>query len=128
MNFRNRKLVITIRIILGLIFIMSGVSGLMMGAQSPNTPEALQIIGKALWDSNIFHLIKIVEIIAGLMLVTGFVPALALTMLVPICVGVIVFTLTLTPMYIFPGLVVSILTAYLIWAYWDKFRSVFDRR
>ena len=43
MNFRNRYLVVTIRILLGLIMLASGVSGLLMGNSTQGVPE--QMVG-----------------------------------------------------------------------------------
>jgi hypothetical protein len=40
MNFRNRYLVIAIRILLGLIMLASGISGLLMGNSTQGVPEA----------------------------------------------------------------------------------------
>lgn len=124
---RNRKFIITIRIITGLVFLASGISGLMMTPTAPGTPADMMVIGQSLWDSGIFQLIKVVEIVAGLMLVVGFLPALAVTFITPICVGVLVFTLCTMPAYVVPGLVVTILTAILINGYWDKYRPLFSR-
>ncbi len=124
---RNRKFVITIRIITGLLFLASGISGFMMGPAAEGTPADMLVIGQSLWDSGIFQLVKIVEIVAGAMLVLGVLPALAVTFLVPICVGVLVFTLCTMPAYILMGLIATVLVAILINAYWGKYRALFTR-
>lgn len=125
MNLRNRYLLLTIRILLGLFFIFSGVAGLMAGKSMNGVPEYMVPIAKSLWDSGIFQLIKITEIIAGIMLTIGFLPALAALFLAPICVGVIVFNAVLSPNYLPMGIVVSILVCYLGYAYWDKYKPIF---
>ena len=69
-----------------------------------------------------------VAIVAGLMLIFGFLPALALLFVAPICVGVIVYDLFTVPAYLISGIVVSLMTAYLGYAYWDKFKGLFERK
>ena len=128
MNFRNRYLVITIRTILGLIFLGSGVSGLLAGAAMHGVPEPMVAVSQSLWHMGIFQMIKTTEIISGLMLVTGFLPALAALFVVPVCVGIIVFDLHVAPAYIASGIVVSLLTAYLGYAYWDKYKGLFSMK
>jgi hypothetical protein len=128
MNLRNRKVVITVRTILGLMFLFSGISGLAAGQSMQGVPEPMIPISQALWHSGLFQMIKITEAVAGLMLVVGFLPALALLFLAPICIGIIVFNAVLAPLYVISGLVVSIPTAYLGYAYWDKFKAIFERK
>jgi len=41
MNFRNRNLVIAIRILLGLIMLASGISGLLMGNSTQGVPPKM---------------------------------------------------------------------------------------
>ena len=127
MNFRNRKLVITIRTILGLFFIFSGVSGLMAGQAMHGVPAPMVPAMQSLWSMGLFQMIKTTELVAGLMLITGFLPALALLFLAPICVGVLVFNSVVAPQYLASGIVASALTAYLGYAYWDKYKALFVR-
>ncbi len=125
MNFRNRKLVVSIRILLGLFIFFSGVSGLMAGPEMKNIPAPMVPTMAQLWDMGIFQLIKTTEIVVGIMLILGFLPALALLFFAPICVGVIVYNGTVAPLYVVTGVIVGILTAYLGYAYWDKYRAIF---
>mgnify|MGYP001558948453 CR=1 FL=1 len=127
MNYRHRGLVITIRTLLGLLFVFSGVTGLLAGSSMEGVPPQMVAISQALWSSGIFHMIKITEIVAGLMLLFGFLPALAVLFVAPIAVGIIVVDSLLMPNYVFVGIVVALLTAYLGYAYWDKYRGLFQR-
>ncbi len=127
MNFRNRKLVIVIRILLGLFILFSGVSGLLAGSGMKNIPGPMVSSLSQLWNMGIFQMIKITEIVAGLMLIIGFLPALALLFLAPICIGVIVFNSMVAPQYLVSGIIVSVLTVYLGYVYWDKYKAIFTR-
>lgn len=126
-SFRNKYLRITIRTITGLMFLGSGISGLMAGHDMHGVPAAMVPVSQQLWDMGIFQMIKVTEIVAGLMLVTGFVPALGLLMLAPICVGILVFDSNVAPEYLTAGVVVTVLVGYLGYAYFDKYRAIFSR-
>lgn len=127
MNFRNRKLVTTVRVLLGLFMLMSGVTGFMGAPDMATIPAPMQPYTLQLWDMGIFQMIKSTELVIGLMLVAGFFPAIAVVMLVPLCVGVLVFNGTVAPAYLPTGLLVSALTTYLAYAYWDKYASLLKR-
>ncbi len=127
MNFRNRKLVIAARIILGLMFLMSGVTGFMAGPEMHNVPEIMVPTQQALYGMGIFQMIKATEIVAGLMLIFGFFPALALLFVAPICIGILIYTSRVAPGFIGSGIFVSVFTAYLGYAYWDKYKAIFNK-
>ncbi|MDO8481084.1 MAG: DoxX family membrane protein [Nanoarchaeota archaeon] len=128
MNFRNKYLLVTLRSLFGLLMLFSGVAGLLAGKSMEGVPEPMIPITQALWDSGIFHMIKVTEIVAGLMLLLGFLPALAAIFLAPIAVGVVVFNALLAPAYVPTGLVLCLFEAYLGYAYWDKYKALFQRR
>ena len=127
MNFRNRKLVITLRVILGLFLLMSGVTGFMAGESMNGVPEPMIPTQMALWGMGIFQMIKTTEVVAGLMLIFGFLPALAALFIAPLAVGIIVYNSRIAPEYLPSGIIVGALTAYLGYAYWDKYKALFER-
>ena len=128
MNFRNKKLVITIRTIFGLFMIFSGVSGLMAGFSGmQGIPEPMVAMTQTLWDTGIFQIIKVTEIVAGLMLVTGFFPWLAAIFLAPLAVGIIIVNARISPAYLPMGAIVALLNIYLGYVYWDKYKALFKR-
>ncbi len=128
MNLKNRKAVIVVRVLLGLLFLMSGITGLMAGRSMQGVPGPMAVVSQQLWDMGIFQMIKVTEAVAGLMLVAGFLPALAAIFVAPICVGIIVFDLNVAPGFLPMGLIVSAMTAYLGYAYWDVYAPLFRRR
>jgi uncharacterized membrane protein YphA (DoxX/SURF4 family) len=128
MNLRNKKLLTTIRVLFGVLMIFSGASGLASVNQSmEGMPAPMIEATKVLVDTGLFHMIKITELVAGLMLVAGFLPALAAIFIAPIAVGIVVFNLNVAPMYAISGLVVCVLNAYLGYAYWESYKSLFKR-
>lgn len=128
MNFRNKYLVTTVRIVLGLMFLGSGISGLMAGAAMRGVPGDMVPVSQQLWHMGIFQMIKTTEVVAGIMLIFGLLPALALLFVSPICVGIIVFTSHVAPAYMVTGIFVSILTLFLGYAYFPaKYAQLFKR-
>lgn len=128
---RNRIVIIVIRVILGLMFVGSGISGLYAGTHNMSgIPEAMIPSSQALWNTGIFQMIKVTEVVAGLMLVTGFLPWLAAIFVAPICVGIFVFDISahVEPSYYISAFLVTALTACLGYAYWpSKYKQLFVR-
>ena len=127
MNFRNRYLVIAVRILLGLIMLASGISGLLMGNSTKGVPPQMVTFTQVFWASGIFQMVKVTEIVAGFMLLFGILPALATLFLAPDVVGIVVVNARLIPSFLWVGAIVFVLTAYLGYAYWDKYKSIFSR-
>jgi putative oxidoreductase len=127
MNFRNRYLVIGIRILLGLIMLASGISGILMGNSTKGVPPEMVNFTQVFWASGIFQMVKVTEIVAGFMLVVGILPALATLFLAPDVVGIVVVNARLVPSFLWIGASLFVLTAYLGYAYWDKYKSIFSR-
>src|SRR6201997_804758 len=114
MNFRNRYLVITIRILLGLIMLASGVSGLLMGNSTQGVPPQMVAFTQLFWASGIFQMVKVTEIVAGFMLVVGIFPALATLFLAPDVVGIVIVNARLMPSFLWLCGIFFVLTAHLV--------------
>lgn len=127
MNYRHPKLVLIVRIVFGVFMIFSGVGGLMAGSTMQGIPEAMIPTMKVFWATGIFHMIKITEIVAGLMLLVGFLPALAAIFFAPISIGILVFNATTTPANLPMGIIVTLLNVYLGYIYWDKYKALFQK-
>ena len=128
MNFKNKYLLATLRILFGAFMLFSGISGLVMGPDAAGVPEALVPINHALWDSGIFQMIKVTEAAGGLMLVFNLLPALAAIFLAPIAVGVVIFNARLAPAFLPFGLILVVFETYLGYAYWDQYKYLFRKQ
>jgi uncharacterized membrane protein YphA (DoxX/SURF4 family) len=124
MNYRNRYLVIVIRILLGLIMLLSG---MLMGNSTKGVPPQMVNFTQVFWASGIFQMVKVTEVVAGFMLLFGVFPALATLFLAPDVVGIVIVNARLMPSFLWIGTVVFLLTAYLGYAYWDKYKPIFNR-
>lgn len=123
-----RKLPALARILLGLVFFVFGLNGFLNFLPAPPLPDAAGAFIGALVAGKFLPVVKAIEVVAGLALLTGrFVP-LALTLLAPIVVSIVLFHAVLAPDGMAVPLLVLALGLYLAWAYRDAFRGVLDAR
>ena len=127
MNLRNRYFIISIRTLLGLVMLASGISGLLMGNSTQGVPPQMVAFTQVFWASGIFQMVKVTEIVAGFMLMCGIFPALATLFLAPDVVGIVIVNARLMPSFLWLGAIVFAMTAYLGYAYWDKYEQLFSR-
>ena len=79
------KATLVARILLGLVFFVFGLNGLIGFMQEPEMTQEAGAFMTALVDTGyMMYLIKIVEIACGAMLLTGFFVPLALVLLAPL--------------------------------------------
>jgi hypothetical protein len=98
-----------------------------MGNSAKGVPPQMVIFTQVFWASGIFQMVKVTEIVAGFMLLFGIFPALATLFLAPDVVGIVVVNSRLMPSFLWIGVAVFVLTAYLGYAYWDKYKLIFSR-
>ncbi len=127
MNLRNRYLVITLRTLFGLFMLASGIGGLLAAKSAQASSDPMAVLTQSLWSMGILQMIKITEIVAGAMLLIGFLPALAAIFIAPVAVGIVVFGAVVEPSVIPIGIVICLLNAYFGYVYWDKYKALFSR-
>ena len=123
------KLPLVARLLLGLIFTVFGLNGFLNFLPAPELPPAGgDFIGALVASGYLMTLVKLTEVVGGVLLLIGrFVP-LALTILAPIVVNIVLFHLFLAPgaaAMVVPTLVL-VLELYLAYAYRKSFRGVLD--
>jgi uncharacterized membrane protein YphA (DoxX/SURF4 family) len=123
----NSKVTMVLRIILGLILIIFGANKFAGFMPMPELPEAAGNFMTALVVVGyMFPLIGAIELIVGLLLVFNKWVPFVLLLLAPISVNIILFHLALAPAGIGAGAVVALLNVALIYAYWDKYKPLFE--
>jgi hypothetical protein len=135
MNLRNKYAVHTVRTLLGLLMAVMGVMGLyfVVSGNVPEVPgatDATRLAEQAFAQSGVIQAAKVVEIVAGLLLLFNFRPALGTLLLAPVVVGIIVYDLLLwshMPSAIIPAWFAVFATAYLGYVYWDKYAPLFQK-
>lgn len=115
------------RILLALLFLVGAANGfawIITGQDlfHPPTSEAGLRFEAALRDSGfLWPLMKTIDLVAGLMLLTNRAPALALLMLLPIITVIVLFHLVLNPGGLPIAAVLTVLTAMLLFAWRDRY-------
>lgn len=120
------KVVIVLRMLLGLAFLVFGLNGFMhFFAPPPPGASAAAALGAALMDSGyVMQLMSAFEVVAAVMLLAGrFVP-LAIALLAPILVNIVAFHLFLDPAGVGFGLVLAIMAAVVAWAYRSAYKPM----
>ena len=120
-----RYLPAIVRILMGLIFCVTGLNGFLnFLPQAPMPEGAVAFIGALMKTGFLFQLIMGTQLIVGLLLVTNrFVP-LALALIAPIVVNIIAFHVFLAPSGLPLAVVVLVLEVYLAWAYRNAYRPM----
>ena len=120
------KIVSTIaRYLLGLMFLIFGLNGFLnfIHQPPPTNPLALQFFG-AVAGSHFAAFFFAVQVVGGLLLLSGFFVPLALTMLAAELYNILAFHLTLAPASIAPGLVACVLWVLVFLQHRDSFKGV----
>jgi uncharacterized membrane protein YphA (DoxX/SURF4 family) len=120
-----RIITATVRLLLGLMFLVFGLNGFLNFIPAPkDLPQDVIMVSTGLMKGGYMAVVAATEIIVALLLLTNrFVP-LALLLLAPIIVGIITFHIAIAPSTIVPGLVVLAMELYLAWAYRSAFGPV----
>jgi len=129
MTKAQSRIATTARFLLGGMFLFSGLNGLLHFAPMPPMPAAAgEFLGAMVATGYLLPLLKITEIAAAALLLSGrFVP-LALTVLAPVLVNVVAFHAALAPQ----GLAVPLLLVgaeiYLAWSQREAFAPMLRGR
>jgi uncharacterized membrane protein YphA (DoxX/SURF4 family) len=122
-----RYLTPTARILLGLIFTVTGLNGFLNflpQPAAPMPPGAVAFAGAMLKTGYLMPLLMATQLVSGLLLLAGRWVPLALALLAPVVVNIVAFHLFLAPAGLPPAGLVLVLEAYLAWAYRGAFRPM----
>ena len=121
------KLPLIARIILGLIFTVFSINFFVPFLPIPmpdHPPEAGAFLGALMGSGYMFHFIKIVELIGGIMLLIGICIPFALVLLAPIVVNIFLFHIFLDPAGFLMGLFIFLLELYLLYSHRSAFSKI----
>jgi putative oxidoreductase len=109
------KIPMVARILLGLVFLASGIVGLLnLVPPPPDMPERMMTFNTGLMASGYFFpFLKATETICGLLLISGFFVPLALVILAPISINIFLVHAFLMPSGVPVALVIGALIIYL---------------
>ncbi|WP_331960094.1 DoxX family membrane protein [Candidatus Binatus sp.] len=121
-----RIVVIVARILLGLVFLVFGLNGLLHFMPNPPEPPPAAAFFGALWQTHyMFALISGTQVLGGALLVLGVAVPFALVILAPVLVNIVAFHLFLSPAMLPMALVMAALEAILAWHYRAAFAPLF---
>lgn len=127
----SRRLSVDVpRILLGLLFLVSGLDGfaLILTGQNyihpPTAPAGLRFEAALIESGFIWPLMKGIDLIAALCLLFNRAPAAALLLLLPIITIIILFHVVLNPGGIPVAAVLAVLTGMLLFAYRDRYAAL----
>ena len=118
--------IVTARILLGLIFVVFGLNGFLLFLPQPPLPPGdmltfVTVMGKSHYMVPVF----VLQVIGGVLLLVGrFVP-LALTLLGPVIINILITHIVFQPAGLPPGALAAILWLILFYAYRDYFAGIF---
>lgn len=104
----------TLQILLGLIFFVFGLNGFLNFIPEPElSPEVAEFMGALANTGYFIKVVKLVEVVAGLMLLVRRFSALALLFLSPVVVQILLFHIFLEPSGLPMAIVLVLIQAYL---------------
>lgn len=122
------KAPIVARVLLGLPFVVFGLNGFLQFIPMP-PPEgaaAQAFMGGLAATGYFFPLLKATEVLTGLLLLSGRLVPLALTVLAPILINIVAYHAFTVGSGLALPITLAALGLYLAWAYRDSFRTVLD--
>lgn len=120
---------IVARYLLGLIFFVFGLNGFLNFLPPPEMSGAAgAFMGGLIGSGYFFPMLKLLEIVAGVLLLTGLYVPLAIAVLGPITLNIFMFHVALEPSGLPVGVVVLIGNVLLAYAYRENFKGVFARK
>ncbi len=120
---------IVARYVLGIMFTVFGLNGFLnfIHQPPPSNPLAIQFF-VAVSTSHFAAFFFAVQVLGGLLLLSGYFVPLALTALAAELYNILAFHLTLAPATIAPALVASVLWVLVFLQYRDSFKGIFGAK
>ena len=112
------------RLILGSILVVFGINPWLQFLPLPELNEAATAFFGAMADSYLLAFVKLTEVVGGLLLLSGRLVPLALTILAPVVLNILLFHVFLDTTGLVAALLVTALEAFLAWSYRDSFTGV----
>ena len=120
--------VLVARILLGLIFVVFGLNGFLNFLHAPMPAgQAGQYMG-VMFGSFYMYFVSLVQLVGGVILLSGqFIP-LALVLLGPVLVNILLFHISFLPAGLPPGLLSTLLWFIIFFGYRRAFAGIFEQK
>jgi putative oxidoreductase len=120
--------VLIARILLGLVFLVFGLNGFVNFLHAPIPPGAAGQFMGLLGPTVYLHFVFLVQIVGGLLLLSGQFLPLALVLLGPVLVNILLFHIALAPAGLPPALFATLLWFIIFFGVRKAFRGVFAQK
>jgi putative oxidoreductase len=116
------------RTLVGLAFVAASLTFFFSEMPQPeNPPEEVTAFMTAMGPTRYITVVKVLELVGGVLLLAGILVPVGITILTPVIVNILLFELLIAKQP-GPGIVLTLLSALLIYGYWPYFRAVFTVR
>jgi putative oxidoreductase len=116
------------RILLGLVFVVFGLNGFLNFLHAPMPSGAAGQYMAALASTHYIHVIFLVQLVGGLLLLSGQWIPLALVLLGPVIVNILLFHATMQPSGLPPGVLAAILWFIIFFGVRRAFAGIFAQK
>ncbi|MXX62771.1 MAG: DoxX family protein [Holophagales bacterium] len=116
------------RILLGLVFVFGGVTGLFELAEPEMGEEGTAFMGAIMDTGYLWPVLKVTEIVCGVLLILGMFVPLALVVLAPVALNILLFHIFLEPSGVAIGLFLVVLGLYTAHQHRESFSGVLKRK
>ncbi len=120
------KVILVARILLGLMFFIFGLNGLLQFLHMPMPTGDAGTLMTIMSGHGWLKFVSVLQVIGGLLLLVGRYVPLGLVILGPIVVNILLYHFLMEPTGMAPGVLAAVLEIFLIWAYRLSFRGLFD--
>lgn len=122
-----KKAILGARLVFGLIFTVFGLNGFLNFMPAPPLPEpALNFIMALAGTGYLMVLVKGIEVLVGLAMLTNTLVPFALVLIAPVVVNIFLFHIVLAPAGAAIAVLVFALNAFLLYGYRGHYRRVFE--
>ena len=116
--------VLVLRVLVGLPFFVFGLMFFFVTPPEPQFPDLATGYITALGKSGYMNVVKVLEVVGGALVLSGRLVPLGLVILTPVAVNIALFDVLLVGQPAL-GVVLTVLCAFLIWAYRSHFAPLF---
>ena len=128
MNLRNRKLVRTVQVIMGLYLLFISISGFFQLLPPPPFNEAGSAFLGALFSTGyMFYFMSVIFLIVGVTFIFGKWSAFGAALLAPIIANILLFHIFLDLTGFWMALIFAILHFYLLSIHWPRYKPMFSK-
>ena len=114
------------RILLGLAFVVFGLNGFLNFIPAPPPPEGpAGDFVKALFGTGYLKVVMALQLVGGVLVLSGRFLPLGLLLLGPVIVNILLFHVFMEPKGLLIAIVVSALALFLLARHWSVFRAIF---